>query len=523
MRLPAPTGLALFTATGLIFPLGLWGCGTDDVTPLPEAVALACLTADPLTATETVAEGNVFLIRGGPCGDAIYGDQVAGVRTQSLVTPGLDPVPMATSTSRFSPAGDLVSLSNPDGQVYDIASGATRELFEGPGSVLFLRDRGPSPGVFAVGCGDGEVRVLGQDGEDGEGGEVAVLAESVVSCPAIAAHAPILIYQDIRGVLHRLDVSSGVDVSLDAILYSDGRTTFIGSGRSDQLVLSSDGEVVFHLQMSYGRPQEWATFTRTSTGEPLGAIPNTDGNLSAVPMPGGHVMAVQAASTLWVLDRHYEFRAYLEMSLVADFPLVNRQLFVEDDSTGELFIFEPGTGLRGESLAHSDDLRDLRFSPSGRYIALRTVDICETGSCEHIALYDAEEDQLRDLVTLQGDFRLHQVTDTGHVVLAGAFRPLGATVTEENIRIYAPDGTLRVQLLDRRTGNFAQASDRAIFVESWDPLSGMRRLERVDLGTGEVVVLTDRLTEATVAGDRLYFTQQVDPATVASELLVTPF
>ncbi|MBW2461432.1 MAG: hypothetical protein JRH11_07280 [Deltaproteobacteria bacterium] len=516
MRLPAPTGLALLTATGLLFPGGLGGCGTD-VTPLPEAVALACLTADPLTATETVAEGNVFLIRGGPCGDAIYGDQVAGVRTQSLVTPGLDPIPMATSTYRFSPAGDLISLSNPDGQVYDIASGVTRELFEGSGAVHFLRDRGPSPRVFAVGCGDGEVRVLGADGE------AAILAENVVSCPAMAAHAPILIYQDIRGVLHRLDVSSGVDVSLDAILYSDGRTTFIGSGRSDQLVLSSDGEVVFHVQISYGHPQEWATFTRTSTGEPLGAIPNTEGNVSVVPMPGGHVTAVQAGSTLWVLDRHYEFHAYLETSVAAEYPLVNRQLLVEDDSTGEVFIFEPGTGLRGESVADADDLRDLRLSPSGRYVALRSFDICEVGRCEHIVLYDAAEDQKRDLVTLQGDFRLQQVTDTGHVILTGAFRPLGATVTEEITRIYSPDGTLRTELLDHRTGNFANASDSAIFIDSWDPGSGSRRLERIDLGTGAVALLTESLTEATVAGDRLYFTQQVALATGPSQLLVTPF
>ncbi len=476
------------------------GCASDPLGPLPEPVPLRC-GDDPLTEDELVAEGQINVRSTGPCGDIVYQTFASGVSAQTLVSPGLDPVTLVGQPRGFSPSGDRLAVNGATGQVYDTATGETHDLFEGFGSIHFLRDRAEPPRTFTVGCGEMEVRILDADGS------VRTLAEQVVSCPAVAPHAPIMLYQDSDGRLHRLDVETGDDLLLSEILYSDGTTTFPGSGRNDVLVLSSDGAVVVHHQRTWGSGRAWATLTRTIDGEVLGAIPFADGRLDVVSIPGGHVMAVTSGPYLWVLSQDYEFLAYDGLSTRG--LLDDRQLLVWDDDGRELFVFEPVTGFRGEAIYLGDPETRVRprvlHSANGRYVAVNV----RTPVAVIAMVHDVVEERTTVLYEGDGDLDTRHVTDAGIVLVEGVLPVSGAIVNTRIIRVYGSEGDVLTEIAGRHLGRLESAGD-SIYVQSYDESYSESRLDRVDATTGALTNVMDDLNDFRLAGPRLYYQSQPD-------------
>jgi hypothetical protein len=500
-----------------LLAIPLLACDTDPLGPLPAELPLSC-GADPISSPQLVAEGQINIRSTGPCGDIIYQSFAAGVSSQILVSPGQEPFTLVGQARGFSPSGDLLAINNTAGQVYDTRTGETEDLFEGFGTIHFLRDDSDPPRTFTVGCGEMEVRILDPDGT------VRTLAEGVVSCPAVAPHAPILLYQDEGGRLHRLDVSDGDDLLLDEILYSDGTTTFPSSGRNDLLILSSDGAVVVHHQRSWGGGRDWATLTRTTDGEVLGAIPDAQTRLDVVSIPGGHVMAITTGEHLWVLSQDYEFFAYQGLRIRG--LLADRQLAVWDETYRQLFVFEPVTGFRSEAI-YSEDPESETFSrpnvtvsANGRHLAFDVRERCGSDQCLKAYAYDLETEGLYPIFDDIGDASSRLVTDEGFVVMEGVFRRVAASVYERHVRVFRPDGALLHETSNRNLGQ-SIARGQSIYLQTFDPEFGNGRLERVDTASGEMTIVVDDMSNYRIAGDRLYYLTLPDEMGM-TQLYATP-
>jgi len=509
-----------FTLLGGLVSLSI-GCTGEDVAPLPEPVPLRCAEST-LFGPEMIAAGGINLRDVGPCGDIVYQSFTAGVSAQTLLSPGLDPVVVVGQPRGFSPAGDMLAINGATGQVYDVASGEAHDLFEGFGDIRFLRDTEDTPNVYAVGCGEQEVRVLDPDGT------VRTLATDVVTCPASAAHAPILIYQDQEGHLHRLDVSTGETVSLDEILYSDGSTTFPGSGRNDLLVLSSDGEVVVHHQRAWGGGREWATLTRTSDGQVLGAIPDANRRFDVTGIPGGHVMAINTGLHLWVLSRDYEFFAY--EGLINFGTIADRQLVVWDERYHEVFLFEPGTGFRSEAILEvpapegGDDVRTPQIirSPDGRWIVVETTERCDSGQCQQMFLHDVVNGTTSMLFDGVADARIRYLSDAGYAVVEGVFETVPGGVFDRSVQVYGPSGRAVVELQNRNVGRI-ESRGETLLLQSFDVSFGGNRLDRLDGRTGDLTTIATDVQDLRVARDRVYYLTLDDPMMGTTALFVAPF
>ncbi len=503
------------TRSALLLVLALAGCSSEPLGSIPQPVPLRC-GADPLTDGILVAQGQINLRTVGPCGDLVYQSFNAGVSTMNLVSPGRDPSVLVGQPVGFSPSGDRLAMSGATGQVYDTDTGQTHDLFEGFGAIQFLRDDADPPHTFTIGCGEGEVRILDDDGT------VRALAEDVVSCPASAPHAPVMLYQDTDGHLHRLDLRDEDDLLLGEILYSDGTTTFPDSGRNDLLQLSSDGEVVVHLQRSWGVNRDWATLTRLTDGEVLGSVSGAQARFDAVAIPGGHVMVMNTGEYLWVLSQDYQFFAY--EGLVNQGLLADRQLVTWSETGHELFVFEPVTGLRSPAIfvdeAESTSRPNLQVAPGGAFFAMDFRTACETGSCSKTLLYDVARQHATTLFEGQGDVNTRFVTGAGVALLEGVFRVPDDIVYQRDVRLYAPDGTILGTITGRNLGRVDTVGD-TLFLQSYDPTYSASRLDRVDAASGAITAIVESAADFRVAGERIYYQTQADE-TGSTELHALP-
>jgi hypothetical protein len=309
---------------------------------------------------------------------------------------------------------------------------------------------------------------------------------------------------------------------LEEILYSDGTTTFPGSGRNDLLVLSSDGAVVVHHQRSWGGGRDWATLTRTTDGEVLGAIPGAQSRLDVVPIPGGHVMAVTTGEHLWVLGQDYEFYAY--EGLTNHGLLVDRQLVVWNETYRQLFVFEPATGFRSEAVFVDESEAGSRprvvISPNRSFFAVDFRMACEMGTCVKTLLHDVVEEQTTVLFDGEGDVSTRYVTDDGMVLAEGIFRRPDGVIYERDVRIFSPTGEVLEEIEDRNLGR-TESAGGAVFVQTFDVMFGSARLDRVDAVTGTVTPVLEDLSDFRVAGDRLYYLTLPDEMGMA-QLVATP-